>query len=57
MFVSRDTAWKFNVDLSRVDEVGFTDLMRGAGHGTDGNSALDWIEVHGNFLSRGSARN
>jgi hypothetical protein len=57
MAVSRDTAWKFNVDLSRVDEVGFTDLMRGAGHGTDGNSGLDWIEVHGNFVSRGSARN
>ena len=57
MAVSRDTAWKTNVDLSRVDEIGFTDLMRGAGHGTDGNSGLDWIEVHGNFVSRGSSRN
>ena len=57
MAVSRDTGWKMDVDLSRVDEVGFTDLMRGAGHGTDGNSGLDWIEVHGNLVSRGSSRN
>ena len=30
-------------DLSRVDEVGFTDLM--AGGGTPASSRLDWIEV------------
>jgi len=29
--------------LSRVDEVGFTDLM--AGGGTPASSRLDWIEV------------
>ena len=52
MDVSRDKAWRTDVDLSRVDEIGFTDLQRGAGHGTEGNSGLDWIEVHGNPVSR-----
>lgn len=37
--------WVVNPDLSSVEEIGFTDLMRG------GNSAacsrLDWIEVYG----------
>lgn len=32
-------------DLSRVDEIGFTDLM--AGGGTPASSRLDWIEVWG----------
>jgi hypothetical protein len=32
-------------DLSRVLEVGFTDLMRGGG--TPASSRLDWIEVYG----------
>ena len=41
-----------NVDLSRVDEIGFTDLNRGAGHGTEGNSGLDWVEVYGNPVRR-----
>ena len=53
MDASRDTAWKTDVDLSRVDEIGFTDLNRGGGHGTQANSGLDWIEVHGNTVSRG----
>jgi hypothetical protein len=44
--------WKTNVDLSKVDEIGFTDLMAGAGHGTQGNIAVDWIEVHGNPVKR-----
>jgi hypothetical protein len=52
MDVSRDRAWKTDVDLSRVDEIGFTDLNRGAGHGTEGNSGLDWIEVYGNPVRR-----
>lgn len=33
------------VDLSRVAEIGFTDLMRGGG--TKACSRLDWIEVYG----------
>ena len=49
---SRDTAWRTNVDLSKVDEIGFSDLERGAGHGAEGNSGLDWIEVHGNLVRR-----
>ncbi len=57
MAVSRDSDWKTNVDLSRVDEIGFTDLMRGAGHGTNGNAGLDWIAVYGNPVSRDTSRN
>ena len=56
MDVARDRAWKTDVDLSRVDEIGFTDLNRGAGHGTEGNSGLDWIEVWGNPVARNSGR-
>jgi len=32
-------------DLSRVEEIGFTDLMRGGG--SIACSRLDWIEVYG----------
>jgi hypothetical protein len=38
------------VDLSRVDEIGFTDLMRGMpsppGSSSPASSRLDWIEVY-----------
>ena len=44
--------WTTNVDLSKVDEIGFTDLMAGAGHGTQGNVAVDWVEVYGNPVKR-----
>lgn len=37
-------------DLSRVVEVGFSDLMRGGG--TPASSRLDWIEVYGQRVSR-----
>jgi hypothetical protein len=37
--------WVNNPDLSRVREIGFTDLM--AGGGTPASSRLDWIEVYG----------
>ena len=40
-----ESAWVDKPDLSRVDEVGFTDLMRGGG--TPACSRLDWIEVYG----------
>jgi len=36
-------AWAEKPDLSRVDEIGFTDLM--AGGRTPASSRLDWIEV------------
>lgn len=44
--------WKTDLDLSKIDEIGFTDLMAGGGHGTQGNVAVDWIEVYGNPLKR-----
>jgi hypothetical protein len=34
-------------DLSRVDEIGFTTLSRGGGHGVGVSSHVDWIEVYG----------
>ena len=52
MVEGADTAWKTNVDLSKVDEVGFTDLSRGVGHNPAGSSAVDWIEVYGNPVKR-----
>jgi len=33
-------------DLSRVDEIGYVDLMPGGGHGTAGCSNVSWIEVY-----------
>ena len=39
-----------NPDLSRVEEVGFTDLMRGGG--SPASSRLDWIEVYGRPVER-----
>ena len=35
-----------NPDLSRVDEIGFADLMPGGGHGFAGCSNVSWIEVY-----------
>jgi hypothetical protein len=39
-----------NVNLSKVDEIGFTDLMTGGG--SDACSRLDWIEVYGKPVVR-----
>lgn len=39
-----------NPDLSRVDEIGFTDLM--AGGSSNACSRLDWIEVYGKAVER-----
>ena len=39
-------------DLSRVDEVGFTDLSPGSGHGQGGWSDVAWIEVYGKPVKR-----
>jgi hypothetical protein len=38
-------AWDEHPDLSKVEEIGFTDLM--AGGGTPASSRLDWIAVYG----------
>ena len=43
-------AWVEKPDLTRVDEIGFTDLM--AGGGTPACSRLDWIEVYGKAVKR-----
>ncbi|HXP84297.1 MAG TPA: hypothetical protein VN841_06235 [Bryobacteraceae bacterium] len=47
-----EPGWKMNPDLSRVDEVGFTDLTRGSGGGPGGGSRVDWIEVYGHPVPR-----
>ncbi len=39
-----------NPDLSKVDEIGFTDLMTGGG--SDACSRLDWMEVYANKVPR-----
>ena len=45
-----------NPDLSRVDEVGFADLMVGAGHGPGAYSDVGTIEVYGKLVKRTGAR-
>ena len=42
--------WEVNPDLSRVEEVGITDLM--AGGRTAASSRLDWIEVYARGVPR-----
>jgi hypothetical protein len=51
-----EAGWANNPDLSRVDEVGFTDLMRGSGGGPGGGSRVDWVEVYGFPVSRGDGK-
>ena len=40
-------------DLSKVDEVGFADLIPGSGHGTGGWVHVGSIEVYGKTVARG----
>ena len=47
--------WVEKPDLSRVDEIGFTDLMPGSGHGPGGWSDVAWIEVYGKAVKRDAA--
>lgn len=44
--------WVANPDLSKVDEVGFTDLLPGSGHGPGGWSDVGRIEVYGKPVKR-----
>lgn len=44
--------WVEKPDLSRVDEVGFVDLMPGSSHGNGGFSDVAWIEVYGQPVAR-----
>jgi hypothetical protein len=41
-----------NPDLSRVDEIGYVDLMPGGGHGTAGCTNVSWIEVYASARKR-----
>ena len=52
----REARWVDNPDLSRVEEIGVTDLMRGAGHGSGGGSRIDWIQVTGKPVPRVASR-
>jgi len=52
----REARWVDNPNLSRVEEIGFTDLMRGAGHGSGGGSRVDWIQVTGKPVPRTASR-
>ncbi len=47
--------WAPNPDLSKVDEIGFADLMPGSGHGTGGYIQLGNIEVYANTVPRATA--
>jgi hypothetical protein len=53
---ARDGYWVDYPDLSKVEEIGFTDLMRGAGHASGGGTRLDWIEVYGKPVARVAPR-
>jgi hypothetical protein len=44
-----------NVDLSKVDEIGFADLMPGSGHGPGGWADVAQIEVYGKAVPRSGA--
>ena len=53
---AREPLWQVDLNLSKVDEIGFTDLMSGAGDGTQGNTSVDWIEVYGNPVPRAASQ-
>ena len=42
-------SWEPNPDLSKVEEIGWTDLMAGGGSGAC--SRVDWIEVYGKAVT------
>lgn len=44
--------WLEKVDLSKVDEIGWTDLMPGSGHGDGGYTDMGWIEIYGTPVPR-----
>jgi hypothetical protein len=44
--------WLDRADLSRVDEIGFADLMPGSGHGPGGYVNVARIEVYGTPVKR-----
>ena len=44
--------WVEKPDLTKVDEIGFTDLMPASGHGDGGYMDMGWIEVYGRPVPR-----
>jgi len=44
--------WVANPDLTKIDEIGFADLMPGSGHGAGGWSDVATIEVYGKTVPR-----
>jgi len=52
---SNNEIWVQNPDLSKVDEVGFADLMPASGHGTGGYIHVGSIEVYGHPVARGAS--
>jgi hypothetical protein len=44
--------WVPAPDLSKIDEIGFADLMPSSGHGTGGYIQLGNIEVYGKAVPR-----
>jgi hypothetical protein len=44
--------WVQNPDLSKVDEIGFADLMPGSGHGAGGWMDVAQVEVYANSTAR-----
>ncbi len=47
--------WVEHPDLSKVDEIGFADLMPGSGHGPGGWFDVAWFEVYGKSVKRDAA--
>jgi hypothetical protein len=50
-----DGKWIEHPDLTKVDEIGFTDLSAGSGHGPGGWSDVGRIEVYGKPVKRDAA--
>ncbi len=50
--VGEASSWVDNPDLSKVDEVGFVDLMPGTGHGSGGWINVARFEVYGKPVKR-----
>jgi len=50
--VGEASSWVENPDLSKVDEVGFADLMPGTGHGSGGWVNVGRFEVYGKPVKR-----
>ena len=50
--VTRGQAWVEKPDLSKVDEVGFADLLPGSGHGWGGFVNVGRFEVYGRPVKR-----